>query len=238
MGLFERLFARADKLAGDVPFSSATTIQQLIEQFGGIAFEKQLSFGEVIGDNNWNVDVVQGTISFGPRLVFPMQILGTISHSSQTWLWAWANTKSGLTAQIIEQSLQLKKFGERNTIELLQKDTFDFSKDRLHHFGVIASGMFNANGYYIADYGQGAMVVTVKSSIIDQAQRDDHHRMLVVFPQLISQFEVDHKNALMHYLRAKGYNVTTNGDVVRGAKSGNSITGSFDASSRLMELKG
>ena len=99
--------------------------------------------------------MVKEEISFGPDLCFPIQVLGTFSYSSETWLWAWANSKSGLSEHIIEQSLLLKKYGEDNGIDLLLNNSFDFSKDELHLIGLIASGMFNTSAYYIADYGQG-----------------------------------------------------------------------------------
>jgi hypothetical protein len=244
MGLFSKLFGQSDKQTQNEiqsqqqKLSSCKTEQELIEHYGAIAFEKQLDFGEVIGNNNWNVDMTQGTISFGQNLTFPMQVLGTISHSSQTWLWAWANTKSGLPESIIQQSLQLKKYGEDYEIDLLRNDTFEFSKDDLHLIGSIASGMFNSSGYYIADYGQGAMVVTIKSDLVDKARKENHHRILTVFPQLISQFELDHKNALKNYLIAKDYSITENDNTLIGTKNGNIITGQFDELSRMTNLNG
>lgn len=244
MGLFNKLFGQSEKSspAGTPPPQQAQTpcktVQELLERYGGIALDKQIDFGEVIGNNNWNVNIQQGTISFGQSLTFPMQILGTISHSSQTWLWAWANTKSGIPESLIQQSLQLKKYGEENEIDLLRSDSFDFSKDDLHLIGMIASGMFSSSGYYIADYGQGAMVVTIKDSNIDHAKTDHHHRILTVFPQIISQFEMNHKNAFKSYLTAKGYSVNETENSVTGSKNGNLITGQFDNLSRLTNLKG
>lgn len=244
MELFNKLFGQSDKSipAGTQPQQKeqtpCKTEQELLERYSGIALDKQIDFGEVIGSNNWNVDMQQGTISFGQSLTFPMQVLGTISHSSQTWLWAWANTKSGLPQTIIQQSLELKKYGEDNRIDLLQSDTFDFSKDELHLIGMIASGMFDSSGYYIADYGQGAMVVTIKDSKIDKVKTENHHRLLTVFPQVISQFEMNHKNAFKSYLTAKGYNLTETEHSVTGTKNGNSITGQFDDLSRLTNLNG
>lgn len=244
MGLFNKLFGQSDKSkpADTQPQQQeqtpCKTEQELLERYSGIALDKQIDFGEVIGNNNWNVDMQQGTISFGQNLTFQMQVLGTISHSSQTWLWAWANTKSGIPESIIQQSLQLKKYGEDNGIDLLQSDTFDFTKDELHLIGMIASGMFNSSGYYIADYGQGAMVVTIKDSNIDKAKTENYHRTLTVFPQVISQFEMNHKNAFKSYLTAKGYNLTETENSVTGTKNGNSITGQFDDLSRLTNLNG
>ncbi|MDR2271113.1 MAG: hypothetical protein LBF27_09445 [Sphingobacterium sp.] len=214
------------------------TEQELIAKFGGIAFDKQCDFAEIIGNNNWNIDMVKEEISFGPDLCFPIQVLATFSYSSETWLWAWANSKSGLSEHIIEQSLLLKKYGEDNGIDLLHNNSFDFSKDELHLIGLIASGMFNTSAYYIADYGQGAMVVTIKSDFIDRQGKDDHHRILSVFPQLISQFEMNHKDALLNYLKVKGYHISGHDGQVFARKEGNSITAVFDEQSRLLELKG
>lgn len=214
------------------------TQQELIERYGGIALDKQLAFGEAIGNNNWNVDMTQGTISFGEDLTFPVQVLGTISHSSQTWLWAWANPKSGLSENVTRQALQLKKYGEDNEIDFLRQDTFDFSRNDLHLIGLIACGMFNSSGYYIADYGQGAMLATIKSDKVDKARREDHHRILTVFPKLISQFDINHKIALSNYLTFRGYSVTDEGIKLTGIRKGNTITAQFDQQSRLVKLQG
>lgn len=244
MGLFNKIFGDPDQQNSDGSHgvqpeqTACKTEQELLERYGGIAFDKQMDFGEVIGDNNWNVDIGQGIISFGENLTFPMEILGTFSHSSQTWLWAWANTQSNLPENIIRHSLQLKKYGEENGIDLLSTDTFDFSAEELHLIGMTASGMFDTSGYYIADYGQGAMVVTVKSDIIDKAQTKDHLRIFTAFPQLISQFDMNHKNAFKNYLALKGYQVTEKENSVEGTQNGNSVTGEFDDLSRLTNLKG
>ena len=212
--------------------------QELLERYACMAWEKQKDFAEVIGNNNWNVDMGKGEISFGPDLHFPIQVLGTIAYAAQSWLWAWANTVSGLQPQLIEQSLQLKAYGETNSISLLSSDSFDFSKEELHIIGMIASGMFGANGYYIADYGQGAMVVTIKSELIDKQRKDSHHAILTVFPQVISQYGMNHRHALKHYLSAKGYRITEDGNNLSGTKNGNTIQATFDELSRLTQLKG
>jgi len=214
------------------------TEQELLERFGGNALDKQIDFDEVIGDNNWNVDMTNEVISFGADLVFPIQVLGTFSHSSETWLWAWANSKSELSDNITRQSQQLKKYGEENEIDLLRISQFDTAKHDLHLIGLIASGMFNSSGYYIADYGQGAMLVTIKSDKVDKIRKDNHHRILTVFPQLISQFEIDHYLALTNYLTDKGYSISKNGANITATKNGSTITAEFDDKSRLTKLNG
>ena len=212
--------------------------QELIEHFGGIALDKQLDLSDVIGENNWNVDLGKGEITFGGDLNFPIQILGTFSHSSETLLWAWANTQSNLPEQLIQQALKLKNYGEENQIELLANGNFDATEDDLHLIGLIASGMFGSSAYYVADYGQGAMVVTIDSKKIDAAHQGSHHRILTCFPQLISMFEMNHQAALKHYLHARGYQISETAEGLSAEKDGNIIQAKFDEQSRLVSLNG
>jgi len=244
MGFLNKIFGQDDKkeqpneTKNQQNLMPCKTEQELIERFGGNAFDKQIDLGEVIGENNWNVDMEKGEISFGDKLVFPIQVLGTFSHSSKSWLWSWANTKSGLSEKVIQQAQQLKKYGEDNGIDLLKNSDFDATNDDLHLIGLIASGMFNSSGYYIADYGQGLMVVTIKSDKVDKIRKDNHPRILTVFPQLISQFEMNHNKALTNYLTDKNYTISENGTKLIATKNENKITAEFDDQSRLTKLNG
>lgn len=244
MGFFDKLFGQSNKTeqqnTAEVTknLTPLKSVEEILERFGGIVFDKQLEFGDVIGDNNWNINIEKEEISFGDNLVFPIQVLGTISHSSQTWLWAWANTKSGLSESIIQQALQLKKYGEDNEINLLTNETFDFSKEDLHLMGTIASGINNSSAYYICDYGQGAMVVTIKSDKIEKLRQDNHLRIMTVFPQLISQFDLNHNLALKNYLTDKGYNISEDGTKLTATKNENTVIAEFDDQSRLTKLNG
>lgn len=244
MGFFNKLFGNTEKETTNKTMLSAQlslpckTEEELLEKFAGIALEKQFDFAELIGNNNWNADMIAGTISFGENLIFPIQEMGTFSHSSKTWLWAWANTQVEVAETLLQQALQLKKYGEDNDIPLLKNDRFDFSAHELHLLGMIAVGMFDADAYYIADYGQGAMLVTITDEKIKQARNDTSLRIPIVFPQLISQFELNHKNALKSYLLAKGFEVTETSTTLQGSKDGKMIRGEFDEQSRLINLKG
>jgi hypothetical protein len=244
MGFLNKLFGQGGKTEqpkvtkSQQNLTPCKTEQELIERFGGYGFDKQLDLGEAIGNNGWNLDMTKGEISFGANLIFPIQVLGTFSHSSETWLWAWANTKSGLSESVTKQAQQLKKYGEDHEIDMLRNSEFDATKDDTHLIGLIASGMFNSSGYYIADYGQGAMLVTIKSEKVDKIRTDNHHRILTVFPQLITQFEMNHHIALTNYLTDRGYNISENGTKLSATKNGQTITAEFDGQSRLTKLNG
>ena len=217
---------------------AAHTEQELLERYAAIACDKQNDLYEVIGDNSWNADMDAGTISFGPELVFPLQVLGTFSHSSQTWLWAWANAQSNLPAPLLTQAEQLRTYGAQHGIELLTASEFDATDKDLHLIGCIASGMFGASGYYLANYGQGTMLVTIKSEQIDQMAKNDFARIPTVFPQVIGVFEMQHRPAFIQYVAQKGYPVTETADTVSAAVDFGTITATFDHLGRLANLQG
>jgi hypothetical protein len=214
------------------------TAQELLEKFGGIALEKQHNFGEIITENNWNIDMETGMISFGDNLVFPFQILGTFSHSSESWLWAWANEKSGIPEKLMEQALILKKYGEDNGIDLLKNSEFEADKNDLHLIGIIASGMFNSSCYYLGNYGSGTMCVTIKSKEIDKYFENNHLKIFTVFPQLISLFEMNHRNSFINYLKEKDYKIEIKEKEIVGIRNGNKAIATFDELNRLTKLNG
>lgn len=241
MSFFKKLFGKEEEHQKDTAPQTAAqasgkTEQELLEQYGGIGLDRQRNLYEVIGDNSWNADLTKGEISFGGHLAFPIQVLGTFSHSSQTWLWAWANTQSGIPPNLLQQALQLKSYGETHEIPLLKHSDFDAAINDLHLIGIIASGMFNASAYYLADYGQGIMLVTFKSPIIDKTDSVDIARVSTVFPELISTFEMNHRAAFENYVKSKGFNIAKQEHQIIAEKNGTKITAVFDELSRLTKL--
>lgn len=77
MGLLDKLFGKTNQPAADntlaIPAyeTPCKTEEELLERYAGIALEKQLDFGDVVGDMNWNADLQAGTIRFGTALLFP-----------------------------------------------------------------------------------------------------------------------------------------------------------------------
>ncbi|MBB6500197.1 DUF6882 domain-containing protein [Pedobacter cryoconitis] len=244
MSLFKNLFGKESGQTTANPThqiessTSFKTEQELLEFYGGIGLDKQRNLYGLIGDNNWNADLKKGEVSFGENLVFPIQVLGSFSHSSQTWLWAWANKQLDCPEAFLQQALQLKKYGEDNNLNLLKNSDFEADINDLHLIGMIASGLFNSSAYYLADYGQGILVVTVKADAIEKNSKDDHIRVLTVFPELISTFEMNHQTSLNNYLIQKNYSITNEGDTLTATKNGETITAEFDGQHRLTNLKG
>ncbi len=110
MGLFNNLFKKKEEQ------TESTTNQQnvakhftsendFLEKFGALALEKQRNLFEITGGLSWNVDMNREEITFGENLTFPMQVLGSFSHSSETWLWIWENKAGGYAESVMKQAL-------------------------------------------------------------------------------------------------------------------------------------
>ncbi|WP_163406948.1 DUF6882 domain-containing protein [Flavobacterium ajazii] len=244
MGLFNIFFKKKEE-------NTESTTNQLniakhfssendfLEKHGALALEKQRNFFEITGGLSWNVDMDKEEITFGDSITFPIQVLGSFSHSSETWLWLWENKAGGYAESVMKQALLLKQYGEENNIDLLSIGKFDAVQNDLHLIGMIATEMFNGSGYYLGNYGQGTMVVTIKSDVIDKVESEEFSRILTVFPELISTFEIqNHKNAFTNYLTQKGYELTSNGNEVNAEKNRKVITAVFNENNLLTNLNG
>ncbi len=244
MGIFDNLFKRKEEKTASTSTQNNQTISftsenDFLEKFGAIALEKQRNLYNVTGGLSWNVNMDAEEITFGDDLTFPMQVLGSFSHSSETWLWLWDNKAGGYAESVMQQALSLKKYGEENNIDLLSVGKFDAVPNDLHLIGMVATTMFNLSGYYLGNYGQGTMVVTLKDDSIDNTEIEEFSRILTVFPELISTFEIqNHKNAFTNYLSQKGFELSSNGNEIKAEKNGNVINAVFNDDNLLTSLNG
>ena len=214
------------------------TFDELLEQFAALSFEKQLNFGELIGSNNWQFDMNQGEISFGDNLIFPVQVIGSLSFNDNSWMWGWANAQSGIPDNLLIQSNELKKFGERLYLEKLTEGHYSVEEGFEHKIGMISCGYFSCDSYYCANYGQGTLVVTIQSDKIQRINKNKAERILTTFPKFISSVDVNHKEALKNYLIDCGGKIEMSDLEIKGVLDGKLIIATFDSQNRLKNLEG
>lgn len=237
-------------------------LHDLYSQCAALSLEKQLALGEIIGDRDFSFDVNAGTLSFGPDLVFPMQVLGTVSRQTGTWLWARASPQP-LPGHLLEADHQLQALGRTQSIGELYKDGFDIlsppppvesvlgmhqrltttgrSQEPLdgHLIAMLAAGVCQADAYYAADYGRGIAYVLLPRVPGAEAHRSDAPTaMAAVFAELLQlPYALDHRAAFGAYVQQKGYIAETNGRQVRGRKDGRTLTATFDGAGQFEALE-
>lgn len=210
----------------------------LIEKLGAVNLDKQHSLAELIGSSDWSIDLDTKMISYANGIEFPIQIIGTYSFSSETWLWAWANEASNIPEELLLNANILQQYGIENNIEILFVPELPADTTDVHAIGMIASGLTNSSAYYAANFGEGIILVTIKSPQIDLVEFNEQARILTVFPDLISTFELIHSEALKSYLKARNYNIEENNNELIANKGNNIITATFDNDGRMTNFNG
>ncbi|MEP0211592.1 MAG: DUF6882 domain-containing protein [Cellulophaga sp.] len=213
------------------------SFNDLVENYAGLSFEKQYIFGDVIGDNGWQLDMGKATIAFG-ELSFPIQVIGSLSFNTSSWMWGWANTQSGIPENLLLQSNKLKEFGEEHAINELIEPHFNVDENFEHKMGMVACGLFNSKSYYCANYGQGTLVVTIDDNKIPAIDKSKLEKVLTVFPQLISSISIAHVSALKNYLIDRDFKLSMSDKEIKGEKDGKVVTAEFDDLGRLQSLSG
>jgi hypothetical protein len=248
MSFFKRLFGNRDN--ENLPtkpeieeytgpnFPLCHSLEELLQHYAAIGYEKQLRFHEAIGVQPWNFDLKKGKITFGERNSYSAQILGTLSKSQETFLWSWANIHSGIPDQQLKQAKALKSYGDDHGILELFEESFNADVQFLHLIGMISTGMFESSCYYIADYGQGYMLMTISAAEVDRLDSDAAAVVIRVFPEMISKFTVSHFPALENYLKLKRYNSELSENEIKATKGNHILSATFDELGRMTKLTG
>ena len=207
-----------------------------------IAFEKQLHLADIVGNRSWSFSMDSGEVRFDNDFAFKVQLLGTEADAGQTWLWAWANSASGIPLELLDSAHQMRAYGHQTQIRALTET--EVPLDNLHNghmFSMLASGLLESSGgYYRGPYPGGALFMLIDDRDFPTDLRDPVQRIGVTFPQLISAIALpSHLEAFLGYLQAHQLTVEHEAESqIVQAQSGNGqvIRAEFDASDRLMSL--
>ncbi|HEY1015895.1 MAG TPA: hypothetical protein VGE07_24515 [Herpetosiphonaceae bacterium] len=210
-----------------------TSLAGLLEYHGAASLDKQWALSDLIGDADWQVSISQGTITFGGEKSFPIQVLGTESQGSGTWLWSWANAASNLPPAVVRAAEELRDWGAEHGIPELTEAELSLEAVSGHLLSMIAAGVLSADCYYRGPYEGGAVFLLLEAPELRE-RLTPAIRIINVFVQLISTFEVDHRRALLAYLQARGYECEARGDELVGFNQEGSITFRFDDQDRFV----
>lgn len=202
--------------------------RQLFSACIGKAYVNQLAFGEqVVKDKDWFIDLKEGFIRFGQD-VYPMQLLGSESYISNTWLWGWANS-SGFSSEVLREAIFLKEIGEECDYKEFAEAEMELGDLQGGHvYSSIAAMLSDGNTcYYRCPYDGGAAFVLVKDIPDSVSAPVDLQAFVQAIQQLIRQFELNHR------VLVKGW-FLQDGIVYREEE--NLIVAEFDGS-QVLEIK-
>jgi hypothetical protein len=214
-------------------------LERLFCQHIAASFDKQMHLGDLVGDRSWRFNMHQGLLSFGDDLQWQIQILGTESEGSQTWLWAWANEASGIPSNLLQAAQAIRELGERNGIQELIDAEVPLSQADGHSLAAIATGVLDSHAYYRGPYEGGAVFLLITDSSFRRASENPPLRIASNFCQVISSYPIaSHREAFQAYLRYYALPSRADGSEIVVEQDGTALlTAKFDRLDRLAKLE-
>lgn len=180
-------------------------LREALSVYAGMAWDRQLDFADRIGELPWLMDAAKGQLQFGDDLRFGMQLLGSYNLASKTWQWIWACDQTAIHPASTVVAEQLRDFGKQQKLPWFTEPQSALRAEELHQIGLIASGADESAGYYLGNYGDDIVLALIDHGNGLPVPTPRPERVLTVVPQLIGQFNLNHRLLLRHYLSAKGF---------------------------------
>lgn len=216
-----------------------STINEYFEQCALLSLEKQQKFDRLIGEHFAEFDLDAGILKIDHDHAFPFQVLGTQSDNTLTWLWAWSEAHADVQPDQITAALQLKEWGLKNGIEEFCIPEVDIERADGMKISLIAAEVCKASCYYGDAYEGGSVFVLLSGASIDRQPPFELSGFLRAFTDLASRYDVNHRNALLAYLRIKGLPFVEDGAMIAGKlESGEELRMEFSANGGIVSLNG
>lgn len=193
----------------------------------GAAIARQKKFGEVIGNDGWNVDLKNRVIKFGKR-EFGCGIIGSESETDGTWLWGWAHTESGLPENAAAPSRRAK----RALDGCAEFTTAKFELDELHNgHNLSMVTVCSADRdvcYYRCPYKGGAVFVQIEDLPEEVFEPLPLDALAKQFLEIIQSFYCDHRLLAAGLLHMNGYRFSEERECIACEQSGRTLHIDFE----------
>ncbi len=215
-------------------------LTEYLEQYALASLEKQDKLALLLGEYTYSLDLDTGKIKFNDNLEFSLQVLGTESDNTLIWLWAWADEQTDeVPMDLLNASRELRDWGLREGVHEFTRPSVDLDKADGHVLSMIASGICRASCYHRDAYEGGSAFLLLYDKLIDAQPPFDLPRLSRRFLDLISRYEINHRNALLSYLRIRGLPVADKGPMIATElDTGERLSAEFDNAGRLIKLNG
>jgi hypothetical protein len=217
-------------------------LQSHLEKYALLSLEKQEKLAGLVGEHTMELDFEAGLIRFSgssgsPEFAF--QVLGTESDNTLTWLWAWAGEQAEISAELLRSSLEMRDWGASKGITECTSPSVDINRTDGTLLSLIASEVCKAACYYQDSYDGGALFLLLFGQEIDQQPPLDAAGLMRQFSHLAALYDLNHRNALLSYLREKGLPFSERELVVTGElATGEDFRADFDPEGSLLSLNG
>lgn len=205
--------------------------------------EGQDKLTEFLGEHDWNFSMSDEVLRFSDaatgtlRATCPVQLIGTESKETNTFLWAWANQGSDIPAGLLRGVTRVrdKAAALANADPVFQQ----VGEIPLRHerFGgelaIICAGYLDLFTYYACSYAGGVLYAAIETCPGARQIPADALRKIRVITAGIQALTFDHQAAVRAYL---GEPVGQENDTQTFAVGDEQIRVRFDAQGRIAEM--
>jgi hypothetical protein len=217
---------------------ASSAFQTYLEQYALLSLEKQDKLVSLIGEHLHELDLDTGTIRFD-QFQFPMQVIGTESDNTLTWLWAWADEQTELPTSLMQSAIQLRTWGSGEGIPEFTMPSVDLNTADGIAISIIAAEVTKASCFYRDSYEGGAVFLLLFDRTIDNQPSFDRARLLRALSDLLSQNDLNHRNTLLSYLTVKGLSPAAERNLIScELESSERLVAEFDDAGRLTTVNG
>ncbi|MEU8071636.1 MULTISPECIES: DUF6882 domain-containing protein [unclassified Micromonospora] len=214
------------------------TFDRLFAEHVGTGLARQLALADLLGERDWQLDVPDGTVTFGNDLRYRVQLLGTESHDDGTWLWAWANEASNLPPALLHLAGWLREYGHRQQVAELTEPTFPLRRADGHRLALLASGL-TGRCYYRGPYDGGAVFFHLDDAPPQITAPVRPERVPTVLAQVLQSFPVEHRVTVEAFLHQQGWRLDRAPmSVTAQSQDGSVLRVDFDAMGRVSNMSG
>jgi hypothetical protein len=210
-------------------------LTEYLEQFALVSLEKRDKLDLLIGEHVYGLELDTGKIRFNDSIELSFQVLGTESDNTLSWLWAWADAQTEeMPMELLKASRELRDWGLRKGVQEFTLPSVDLHKADGHVLSMIACELCNASCYFRDAYDGGSAYILIFDRRIDAQPSFDLSRLSRRFLDLSSRYELNHRNALLSYLRIKGLSLAeTNATISCELETGERLSAEFDDAGHL-----
>lgn len=217
-----------------------TTLAGYLEQFALLSLEKQDKLDILFGDYTYTLDLDAGKIRFNDNLDIAFQVLGTESDNTLVWLWAWADEQpEDVPENLLRAARELKVWGSCEGVHEFTHPSVDLHQADGRVLSLIAGELCKASCSFRDVYDGGSAYLLLYDKAIDEQPSFDLSRLSRRFLDLISRYEINHRNTLISYLRSSGISIAeSDSSITCLLDSGERLSAGFDSAGRLTHLNG
>ena len=213
-------------------------LQTYLECYALITLEKQDKLELLTGESMHEMDLDAGIIRFND-LQFAMQVIGTESDNTLTWLWAWSDEQTEIPSPLMQSAIQLRNWGTNEGVTEFTLPSLDLNRVDGHIIALIGAEICNASCYFRECYEGGAVFLLLFDKLIDNQLPFDRERLLRRLSDIFSRYDINHRNTLLSYLRLKKLSSVEERNLVScELESGERLNMEFDTAGRLIVVNG